>query len=94
VRRIILFFVYSNDHKPTIVYPSLEKDSLHSSYVVDVDPIPSAETHEEDDVHISISHEPDYSCHPVDYRTDLLPYTISAKTCNQSIESYFHPTKF
>jgi hypothetical protein len=93
VRRIILYFVYSNGHKPTIVYPSLEKDNLHYSCIVYVDPIPSVETHEEDDVHISISPEPDYSCHPLDYRTDLLPSTISAETCNQPVESHFHPTE-
>ena len=41
VKRIIFCFVYSDDHKPSITYPSLEEESPHSSCFIDVDPIPS-----------------------------------------------------
>jgi hypothetical protein len=52
IKRIILFFVYSNDHKPSFVYPYLEEESLHSSCVIDVDHVSSPQLIEKDEVHI------------------------------------------
>jgi hypothetical protein len=40
IKRIILCFVYSDDHQSSFIYPSLEEEDLPSSCVVDVDLIP------------------------------------------------------
>ena len=81
VKRIIFCFVYSDDHKPSSTYPSLEEEKLHSSCFIDVDPIPSFEIHVQHDIHIPISFEPDYSSHLVEKKGDLLPSTITVETC-------------
>ena len=80
VKRIIFCFVYSNDHKPSGTYPSLEEENLHSSCFIDGDPIPSFEIHVQHDIHIPISLEPNYSGHLVENNADLLPSTITAET--------------
>ena len=36
IKRIILCFVYSDDHQPTFVYPYLEEENLQPPYIVDV----------------------------------------------------------
>jgi hypothetical protein len=41
IKRIILCFVYSNDHQPSFIYPSLEEENMHSACVVDVDHVSS-----------------------------------------------------
>ena len=66
VKRIIFCFVYSDDHKPSSTYPTLEEENLHSSCVIDVNPIPSFEIHVQHDIHIPISLEADYSGHLVE----------------------------
>jgi hypothetical protein len=98
IRRIILFFVYSDDHKPTTVYPSLKEEGLHSSYIVDVDPSPSSETYE-NNVCIQILPEHDQPCNHVNDTIDSPPSliivpssTTTTRICNQSIEPHFHPT--
>ena len=80
IKRIILCFVYSDDHKPIVLYLSLKEEDSSSSCIVDVDPIPLSETHEKDDVHILIFPEPDHSCHSVDSKVDPLPSTIFVET--------------
>ena len=72
--------VYSDDHKPSHTYTSLEEESRHSSCFIDVDPIPSCEMHVQHDIHIPISLEADYSGHIVENKADLLPSTITAET--------------
>ena len=94
VKRIIFCFVYSDDHKPSSTYPSLEEESMHSSCFIDVDHIPSFEIHVQHDIHIPISLEPDYSGHLVENKADLLPSTITAETCEQLVEPHFQLTDF
>ena len=77
IRRIIICFVYSDNHKPSFIYPSLEEEGLHSYWIIYVNHIPSSETHEKDDVHILVYLEPDHSCHPIDNKVDPLPSFIS-----------------
>ena len=49
IKRIIFCFVYSDDHQPNFVYPSLEQENLHPPYVVYVDPISSPQpTHKDE----------------------------------------------
>ena len=90
----LFFVVYSDDHKPSSTYPSLEKENMHSSCFIDVDPIPSFEKHVQHDIHIPISLEPDYSGNLVDNKADLLPSTITAETCEQLVEPHFQLTDF
>ena len=94
VKRIIFCFVYSDDQKPLVTYPSLEEESLHSSCFVDFDPIPSFEIHVQHDVHIPISLESDYSGHLVDNKADRLFSIITAETFHQLVETHSQPTKF
>jgi hypothetical protein len=98
VRRIILCFIYSDDHKPTTVYPSLKEEDMHSSYIVDVNPSPSSETYE-NNFYIQILPEHDQPCNHVNDTTDSPPpliivpsSTTTAGICNQSTEPHFHPT--
>jgi hypothetical protein len=72
----------------------LEEEVMHSSCVINFDPIPSPETHEDDDVHIFIYLETDHSCHLVNDKVDPSPSTITVETCNQPIELDFQPTEF
>jgi hypothetical protein len=41
IKRIILCFVYSNDNRPSFIYPSLEEGNMPSSCVVDIDLVSS-----------------------------------------------------
>ena len=94
VKRIIFCFVYSDDHKPSGTYPSLEEEILHSSCFIDVDPIPSFEIHVQHDIHTPISLEPNYSGHLVENKSDLLPSTITTETCEQLVQPHFQLTDF
>ena len=80
-KELFFCFVYSDDHKPSCTYPSLEEESLHSSFFIDVDIIPSFEIHVQHDIHIPISLELDYSGHLVENKVDPLPSTITTETC-------------
>jgi hypothetical protein len=79
VKIIILCFVYSDDYKPTTVYPSLRKEDFPSC-IIDLDLIPSSEPTEKNDVHIPIPLEHDQSCKLVDIK---LIYHL--------LKSLFHP---
>jgi hypothetical protein len=100
IKRIILCFVYSDDHQQSFVYPSLEEDDLHSACVVDVDHISSPHPFHKDDVCIQVLPEIDQPCNREDDETDLSPSqilsptTITAKLCNQFVKPHFHPTNF
>ena len=93
VKRIIFCFIYSNDHKPSSIYPSLEEESIPSSCFIDVDPIPSFEIHVHD-IHIPISLEVDYFGHLVENKANLLPSNITAETCKHLVEPHFQLTNF
>ena len=81
VKRIILCFVYSDDHKHSFVYPSLEEDPSSSS-IVDLDPIFLVEPYEKNDVHIPIFPEHDQPSQLVDSKLDL-PLEITIVSFNQ-----------
>ena len=93
VKRIIFCFVYSNDQKPLVTYPSLEEESLHSSCFVDFDPIPSFEIHVQHDVHTPISLEPDYFGHLIENKADPLLSIITVETCHQPVETHSQTTE-
>ena len=67
---------------------------MHSSYFIDVDPIPSFEILVQHDIHIPISLEPDYFGHLVENKSDPLPSTITVETCEQFVEPHFQLIDF
>jgi hypothetical protein len=93
ITRNILFFVYSDYHKISFIYPYLEEQGLHSSCIIDVHPNPSFETNEKDYVHILICLEPDHSCHLIDRKANQLPSTIFVEVFHKLVEPYFQPTE-
>ena len=96
IKKIILCFVYSDDHQPTFVYPSLEEENLQPSYVVDVDPISSSQPVHKNEFCIQIPFEFNQSCNLEEVKTDSEPaqisipfYIINLPYCWYQI----HPTK-
>ena len=39
IKRIILFFVYLDDHQYSFIYPFLEEEDLYTACIVDVDSV-------------------------------------------------------
>jgi hypothetical protein len=62
IKRIILFFVYSNDNKPSFIYPSLEDEYIPSSCVVDADLVSSPKHIHKSEICIGFPHEIDHPC--------------------------------
>jgi hypothetical protein len=91
IRRIILFFVYSDDHQHSFVYPSLEEEGLYSAYVVDVYHVSSSQPIEKDEVHISIPPEIEQPYSHRNHEVDLPP-KVFVIACNQLIKPHFQPT--
>ena len=52
-------------------------------------PLWKKKIHVQHDIHIPISLEADYSGHLVENKTNLLPSTITAETCEQLVERHF-----
>jgi hypothetical protein len=100
IKRIILCFVYSNDHKPYFTYPSLLEENLQLACVVEVGPEPSLQPIEKNEVYISI---PPEHAQPCDHENDeidskpsqiLLPSAITHEPCHQLVKPCFQPTEF
>ena len=87
-------FVYSDDHKPSGRYPSLEEESMHSYCFIDVDPIHSFLIHVQHDIHKPVSLQPNYFGHHVENKVDLLPSIITVETCENLVEPHFQLTNF
>ena len=78
IKRIILCFVYSVDHQPSFIYPSLEEEDLLSTCVVDYDIISSAQPIHEYELHIETPPELNHPCNPEEVETDPQPPQISS----------------
>ena len=61
VKRIIFCFVYSENHHPSCIYPSLEEETLQPC-IVDVDLVALPQPIRKDDHHISFPLESDKPC--------------------------------
>jgi hypothetical protein len=100
IKRVILCFVYSDDHKPSFIYPSLEEENMHTACVVDVDHVSSLQPIEKNEVYISILPEHAQPCNLEDDKSDLSPYqilspsAITVEPCHQFVKPHFHPTDF
>jgi hypothetical protein len=91
IKTIILCFVYSDDHQPSFIYPSLEEEGLHSSCVVDVDHVSSSYPIEK--VHISVPSEIEKPYSHGNHEADL-PSKVFVVPCNQPVKLDFQPTEF
>jgi hypothetical protein len=100
IKRIIFFFVYSVDHQPSFIYPSLEEADLLSACVVDVDIISSAQPTHKDELHIETPPELNHPCSPGEVETDPQPPQISShpvvtvEPCHQCVKPHIQPTSF
>ena len=72
IRRIIIFFVYSKDHKPALSYSFFKQVDLPPSHVIDVKDIHPLRTPEEDEFHIHFfNHSEPYDSLPyADFKVD------------------------
>jgi hypothetical protein len=91
IKMIILFFVYSDDHQHSFVYPSLEEDDLHFSSIVDIDHFSPSQPIEKDEVHISIPPEIEQPYSHGNHEDDL-PSKVFVLPCNQLVKPCFQPT--
>jgi hypothetical protein len=100
IKRIIFFFVYSVDHQPSFIYPSLEEESILSACVVDVDPISSAQPIHKDELHTEIPPGFNHPCIPEEVETDPQPPQISShpvvtvEPFHQCVKPHIQPTSF
>ena len=74
IKRIILFFVYSDDHQHSLVYPSLKEKYLHYACVVYVDDVFSPWPFQKADVCIQVLPESDHPCKREDDESYLSPF--------------------
>jgi hypothetical protein len=99
IKRIILFFVYSNDRQPYFIYPSLEEEDLHTSCIVDVDSVSSPQPVHKDEICIQIPLEYDHTCDLEEIETDSKPSQVSLssmtiKPSYQLVNPHDSPTVF
>ena len=77
VKRIIFFFVYSENHHPSCTYPSLEEEILQPC-IIDVDSVVLPQPIRKDDHRISFPLESDQPCDHEKIEIVLKPVQISA----------------
>jgi len=99
VKRIILCFVYSENHHSSYIYPSLEKD-LQPNYIVDVDSVFLPQPVHINDYCISIPLQSDQPCELEEIEIDSKPCQIStplvitSEPCQDLAISNDQPTTF
>jgi hypothetical protein len=100
VKRMIFYFVYSEDYHPCFISPYLEEESLQPPYVVDVDPIALPQPIPKDEICIQIPSESEHS-----YKLEevelvskpaqiLAPLAIISEPDQQLTISHDQPTAF
>jgi hypothetical protein len=100
INRIILCFVYSDDHQPSFIYPSLEEEDLPSACIVDVDLVSSPQPIHKDELCIQIPPEFDHPCNLEEVETDSnrsqisSPFAVTVEPCHQLVKPHIQPTSF
>ena len=100
IKRIILCIVYSDDHQPTFVHPSLKEENSQPSYVIDVDPISSLQPAHKYEHYIQIIVEFNQPSDLEEIKTNSkpsqisAPYTIKNKPCHQPVNSHVQTATF
>jgi hypothetical protein len=96
--RIILCFVYSDDHQPTFIYPSLQEENLQPPYIVDGDPIYLPQPIHKDEFYIQIPLKSDHSCNLEDIETEKLSQislsSVTIEPSNHLVNPHDYPTAF
>jgi len=99
VKRIILCFVYSENHHPSCIYLSLEEEILQPC-IVDVDSVALPQPIHKDDHCIFFPSESDKPCdlEKIEIVSDLVqisaPLVIIFEPCHELVNSHDHPTTF
>ena len=94
IKKILFFFVYSVDHYPSFIYPSLEEEDLPSACIVDVDLVSSPQPIHKDELCIQIPPEFDHPCNLEEVENDSqpsqisLPPGVSVETPHPLVESH------
>jgi hypothetical protein len=100
IKRIILCFVYSDDNKPSFIYPSLEEEDMPSSCVVDVDLVSSPQPIHKSEICIGFPLEIDHPCNLEGVENDSkpsqisLPSVITVEPSHLLVKSHIQPTSF
>jgi hypothetical protein len=99
IKRIILCFVYSDDHQSSFIYPYLEEEDLHTACIVYVDSVSLPQPIHKDEFYIQIPLESDHSCNLEEIETNekLFQISISSVTIepsNQLVNPHDYPTAF
>jgi hypothetical protein len=100
IKRIILYFFYSDDNRPSFIYPSLEEENMPSSCVVDSDPMYSPMPIKKSEIYIASPLEIDHPCSPEEVENNSqssqisLPSIIPTEPCHHLINPHDHPTSF
>ena len=100
IKKIILFFVYSNNNRPSFIYPSLKEENMPSSCVVDIDLVSSPLPIHKSEICIASPLEIDCPCSPEEVENNSqssqisLPSIIPTEPCHQLINPHDQPTDF
>jgi hypothetical protein len=100
IKRIILCFVYSDDNRPSFIYPSLEEENMPSSCVVDTDLVSSPLPIHKSEICIASPLEIDHPCSPEEVENNSqssqisLPSVIPVEPCHQLVNPHDQPTTF
>ena len=93
-------FVYSDDHHPSFIYPSLKEEDLHTFCIVDVDSVSLPQPVHKDDHCIQISLESDQPCNLEEIEVVSKPIHISSpyafiiEPSNQLVNPLDYPIAF
>jgi hypothetical protein len=100
IKRIILFFVYLYDNRPSFIYPSLEEENIPSYCVVDTDIVSSPMPIHKCEICITSPLEINHPCSAEEvennsqYSQILLPSVIPIEPCHQLVNHHDQPTAF
>jgi hypothetical protein len=94
-----LCFVYSDEHQPYFIYPSLLEENVHPACVVEVGLETSFLPIEKNEVYISIPPEHTQPRDHENHKSDSNPSQISLSSviiepCHQLVNTHVHPTSF
>ena len=97
---IILCFVYLDDNNPSFIYPSLEKEDMHSSCVVDADLVSSPQPIHKSEICIGFPLEIDQPYNLLGVENDSkpsqisLPSVITIEPIHILVKPHIQPTIF
>jgi hypothetical protein len=99
IKRIILCFVYLDNHEPTFIFPSLQEENLQPPYVVDVDPISLPQPIHKYELYNQIPPESDHPCDLEEIEIDekisqISLSSVTIEPSNQFVNPHDYPTTF